>query len=314
MDLNNSQPLAIRNVDLVRVIAQQVGLALPDDDFTRPEFVPPDYENQWIADFDEVTYHTDFSAVNRGDAVQAGISAAHFKARRQRKELEESEPLRFGKLIHMLILEPQRFKDTFVFSPEFGDMRSPKNRDARDEWHASLNPESTVVTKEDMVTMFCMTKSIMRNELACELLMGAQFEMTGYYRDPITGLKCRFRADAWNPELGALVDLKSTQHASEKEFLWSAWKFRYDIQMAAYASGIEAIHGVKPETNAIIAVEKKAPYECVVHVANIDFMKRGHKDYRRGLDTISKSIETNEFPGYEKQACELALPGKAAYE
>lgn len=309
----SAQALVVKKADLVRVIAQQIGLILPDEDFTRPEFLPLDYQNQWLENFDEATYHADFSAVNRGEIVQAGISASHFKARRQQREFEESEPLRFGKLIHMLILEPKRLKETFVLSPDFGDMRSSKNRATRDEWKAALPAGATIVTQEDLVTMYCMAQSIMKNDLACQLLMGAQFEMTGYYRDPITGLKCRFRTDAWNPELTALVDLKSTVDASSKEFLWSAWKYRYDIQLAAYSSGVEVIHGVKPETNAIIAVEKNPPFTCVVHVANIDFMKRGLKDYRRGLDVIAKALETNEFAGHEG-VCELALPRKAAYE
>lgn len=314
IDGSGAKALVAKKTDLIRVFAQEVGLVLPDEDFTRPEFLPIDYQNQWLENFDENTYHSDFSAVNRGDIVQAGISANHFKARRQRGELEESEPLRFGKLIHMLILEPQRFKKTFVLSPEFGDMRSSKNRGARDAWKDSLEAGSTIVTREDLVVMFCMAKAIMKNDFACDLLIGSQFEMTGYYRDPVTGLKCRFRSDAWNPEIGALVDLKSTKDASEKEFLWSSWNYGYHTQMGAYSSGIEVIHKVKPDIHAIIAVEKVPPFECMVHLANKDFMKRGYKEYRRGLDTIAKALETNEFPGYDKSACELALPRKAQYE
>lgn len=306
--------LAIKKTDLIRTFAQQAGLTLPDDDFTKPEFVGSDFQATWTKDFDEATYHSDLSAVARGDIVQAVKTAKHFVARRQRRELEETEPLRFGRLIHMLILEPDRLKRSFVLMPDFGDMRSSKNRDLRDAWKASLDPGATIVTQEDMVKMFCMAQSIMRNDLACQLLEGAEFEMTGYYRDPLTGLKCRFRADAWNPSLGALIDLKSTQDASEKEFLWSAWKYRYDIQTGTYHSGIAEIHKVKPEINAIIAVESKAPWECVVQLANNEFMARGLKDYRKGLDTIAKAVETNEYPGYAQTACELGLPRKALYE
>lgn len=309
----DSKALAVKNTDLIRSFAQNAGLALPDDHFIKPEFVGADFQSLWLKEFDEQTYHSDLTAVARGDIVAAQKSAAHFKSRRQQLEMEESEPLRFGRLIHMLVLEPEKLKRQFVLMPDFGDMRSSKNRDTRDAWKASLDPSATICTQQDMVKLFCMAKSIMQNETACDLLFGAEFEMTGFYRDPVTGLKCRFRADAWNRDIGALIDLKSTQDASESEFMYSAWKYRYDIQLAKYSFGVEQLFS-KPETNALIVVESKAPWTCSVKIATKEFMARGLKDHRRGMDTIAEAITTNTYPSSSQPVCELALPRKAQYE
>lgn len=306
--------LVVRSTALIQQFAQSCGIALPDDEFEKPQFVPADFSPGWFPEFSEEFYHRDLTAVARGDIVMATKSTKHFRARRQAGALEETEPLRFGRLIHMLILEPEKLKRLFVLMPDFGDMRSSKNRDLRDAWKAALDPGAVIVTQEDMVKLFCMSRSVLANKLACDLLTGAQFEMTGYYRDPITGLKGRFKPDAWNPNLLALVDLKSTQDASDKEFLWSAWKFRYDIQLAGYGEGILGVHGVRPSSYAIIAVEKLPPWECVVHVASLDFIKRGLRDYRIGLDRIASAVMTNTYTGYGSDACELLLPNKAKYE
>ena len=75
-----------------------------------------------------------------------------------------------------------------------------------------------------------------------------------------TGLQCKCRPDWISADGGILVDLKTTEDASPREFQRSIAKWRYHVQAGWYMAGIEAAYGTRPSGFIFIAVEKKPPF------------------------------------------------------
>jgi exodeoxyribonuclease VIII len=301
--------VAVTAQSTLELLSEEMGF-MPSWGFQQPEFVGTDYKNQIIMGFNEASYHQDLTAVARGDVLKFLTSPQHMAARRREayQATSESDALRFGSAVHMLLLEPAKFKERFVLQPEFGDGRTKAAKDAKAAWLATCPEGSLALKADEMRNIFGITQSLARNRTALALFEGALCESTAYYRDPVTGLKCRVRPDIVNRQLSALVDLKTTMSADFSDFQRSMWNFRYDLQLAMYAAGIEAATGERPETLAIIAVEKEDPWSCVVFTLDEVARDRGTTDYRRGLDGIAKCVETNEWPGLPEESAPLSLP------
>lgn len=322
----------VKPTDMIRKIAFEIGIPLPDDAFQMPEFVSTDFKNEFSANVPEEKYHTDLSALSRSDVHAYLKTPAHVRARRQTVYTPQptSEALRFGRLVHCAILEPESFKDRFVIEPIFEgytkkgeltkSLQCQEVKEKKDAWLKNLHPGAIITSQEDMVHLFCMAKSILQNQIARRLFEGALFEMTGYYRDPVTGLKCRIRPDMINPDMMALIDLKTAKSAEIRQFENSGWNNRYDLQVAMYSSGIEVITSKLPKICAHIVVEKEPPYGCAVYTVKKEALDVGMKDYRKGLNGIAECVQTNNWPsyGYSAQdgmeiAMEAGLPRYVQY-
>lgn len=299
---------------IIQELAAKHGIALPtSDEFTLPVVVGEDFKGEIIPQLDEKTYHTDLSAVARGDIVAMLDSPAHVAARRQKPYEEQSmnDALRIGRLVHSMLLEPAKFKDAFAVMPDFGAMQSSKNRATRDAWLAELPSGTQVLKPDELPMLFGMARGLSRNQTAMDIFEGAIFEASVYYRDPVTGLKCRTRPDIINRGLGVLADLKTTRSADFSEFQRTAWTNRYDIQLSMYAESVFRVTGEMPTSYPIIAIEKEPPYSCVVFTLDADMKIRGASSYRSGLDRILECITEKKWDSFP-QLQNLVMPRWAA--
>jgi hypothetical protein len=84
--------------------------------------------------------------------------------------------------------------------------------------------------------------SAMLGHPAAALLLGisGEAETTHMWTDATTGLQCKCRPDWISEDGGILVDLKTTEDASPREFQRSIAKWRYHVQAGWYMAAIEA--------------------------------------------------------------------------
>lgn len=312
----------LTSTDLMTRLADQHGIRLLSNQWTRPEFVGPEFKGFFSNAISDLDYHTDHSAVARGDVLEALKSPAHVAARRQEpyEATSTNKVFRIGRAVHMLLLEPALFRKRFIIQPVF----SGKTLDGRDSaqskeaklakaaWQASLPASATVVTVDEMGMLFGMAQSIAANSTAIALVEGAICENAVFFREPVTGFKCRTKPDAINRQLSALIEVKTTvSDLSEFAFQKAVWDHRYDIQLAMQADGVKQVTGDLPETQAIIAMEKNPPYGCRVFELDSALRARGHLDYQRGLGVIAASVTSNEWPGYPETG-KITVPKFAA--
>jgi len=218
----------------------------------------------------------------------------------------DSKALHFGRAWHCHALEPYVFAKTYAFRPDFGDCRFKENKARRDAWEAE-HANHIVLDRAELDTIVRMTRALMSDDIARELLSGGVAEATVRWDDEETGLPCKLRADYYREDLATVVDLKSTVDASESAFGKSAASYRYHVQAAHYSAGFAAI-GKPLDSFLFIAVEKEPPYDMSIYYIDREGMQKGEERYRENMRTLAGALETGEFPGYPKGIRSLALP------
>lgn len=263
-----------------------------------PEFVGPDFINKWIENLVDSDYHSDKTAVSSSSLNLMRQSPSHYFSRWTAETKEEpNEALQIGKLVHTAILEGGRFHEKHLIQPDFGDMRSSANRAVRDKWLSELPKDAVVLTKDQMETVEGCVVALSKNDKALKILQNGVAEISGYWREPHTGLKCKIRPDFIRLKDNWLVDFKTSRDSSLRSFQRSVIDFGYDLQMAFYFDGIEKISGRAPEGAAWVVMEKTPPYDVSVYVLDGVTLEEGRRLYKYQIAKMAECLKNNYWPG-----------------
>jgi hypothetical protein len=274
-----------------------------------PHIVGEEFTPHWTLDLSNEEYHRDKSALSSSSLKKLLKSPKSFYSYATgEQEFKETDAMRLGTLFHMALLEPELFKKKYVLMPDFGDMRSPKNRQTRDEWKANQAPDAVILSEEEKTDIIGMINSVARHRDAARMLKNGQSEISGFFRDPTTGMKCKIRPDFFLEKDMALMDVKTTEDCSLEAFSRTLWSYRYDVQMAMYCEGIRMITGKAVVHPMYLVIERKPPYECAVYRCDEGLIARGMTDYLGCLDLLKNCLDTNKWPGYQSQIQDIALP------
>jgi len=104
-----------------------------------------------------------------------------------------------------------------------------------------------------------------------------------------------------------VIDLKSTEDASEAGFARSVATYRYHVQHAHYASAFQSL-GHELRAFLFVAVEKAAPFAANVMCLDADAEARGMELRDRYMEKLNLCLQTDTWPGYEPTIHRLALP------
>lgn len=247
--------------------------------------------NRIITDLTNQAYHADREAVSNSQLSRLIKSPSLIYA-----PVKQTPSLRWGTLVHAIILEADKFGETNAVMPEGLD--SGKGAKARVEEFEAANPGKEIVTHEEMVQLNSIRKAVFADPDA-SLLLGspARIEQSIFWEDKETGIKCRCRPDFWRND-NVVVDIKTTTDVSPWAFGASVWDWGYDRQAAFYSDGIEAVTGSAPEAFVFIAIEGKDEPNILIecHNAEQDVIQVGRTRYRKALQTLADCRRNNSFP------------------
>jgi hypothetical protein len=257
-----------------------------------------------------VYHQRELGVVSKSALDELDRSPAHYRAWVAGIEREPTPALRFGSALHMALLEPARFARTYAVLPDFGDLRSSKNREKRDAW-LSDRPGCVALSADDESRILGMLESVMAHPAASRLILEGQSEVTLSWTDPLSGLRCKSRADYWVKSRRLAVDIKSTLDASPKQFARDTYNYRYHLQDALYRAGF-AECGEPIEFFVILAVEKDAPYAVAVYTLDEDAVAKGYSAARQGIERLADCLKHDHWPSYSDGVETLSLPPWAA--
>lgn len=286
-----------------------------------------------IADF-ETGIHTDIPAevYHRRElgVASAGVlrrlaeqTPAHYRAWVDGADDDDTPAKAFGRAYHDRVLLPGLFAERYVGEPidaparPTDAMRNAKNPNQSsiervafwNDWDAR-NAGKVVLPAESFALIETMHAALMRDPYIAELFAEGDSEVTLRWNDEETGLCCKARADRWNRRMRFMVDLKSTEDASPREFGRSVVNYGYDITHAHYSEGAKAC-GEPIEQYLIVAQEKKAPYLAAVYELDTPAESRGYEIRHRSMATMAECLRSGIWPGYPRGAQPLSLPGWA---
>lgn len=274
------------------------------------EIVTDTYTPHWQLNLSNEAYHADKTAVSSTGLRRILKSPRAFHLG-QTTQTEETDALRFGSAVHLAILEPELFQQKYVIMPQFSGTGSVK---AKADWRLTLAAGSVILKEDEYNDLQEMINSVLRHTDACNILKNGKAEMSGYFYDPDTGIKCRIRPDFFVEGHMALMDVKTTQDVEASAFSRSIWTYRYDFQAAFYAEGIRLITGKPVQYPLFLAIEKKAPFECALYLADEGMMAKGLMDYRLAMTKLKECLQSQSWTGYQSKIQPIALPRWALNE
>jgi hypothetical protein len=220
--------------------------------------------------------------------------------------------LKIGTLIHMAILEPEKFDAMVRLLPD-GNKNSVEWKKAVVEQFSELEldsklkpnelekaiseayPSMEIMTQAEYNTCINMRDvaysslgSLLRREKMCEFVV--------LCKHISTGLNIKIRPDLYVPSLGYGVDLKTTEDASPYSFKWDIHKYSYHRSFALYSDVLRDLYDIKKYR--ILAFEKNAPYEYAFYNIDEELFLSGRKNYEDAMAKIAKAIDTNEWTSY----------------
>ena len=257
-------------------------------------------------------------------------SPAHYQAAKAEPQADTTS-LRFGRLVHMRLLEPDVFKATAYVRREkpkeperpadLADVnrKSKAGKELLDTWEASWRPAyaqslidwenegqgKELMSASEALVIENIAAVAEKNKLASAIFSRGDAEVSCYWTDEATGVLCKARADFMRD--GTIFDLKTCYNAQPREFRNAVAKYRYDLSAAFYIDGFETVAPVK--NFAWIAVESAAPHCIGFYAADAETLATGRSDYRRALETFAACEKSGEWPGYEQTFLNLSLAG-----
>jgi hypothetical protein len=270
-----------------------------------------------MATIDRPTYNK-IEAVNFSLLKLYMKSPAHFFEEWTRgqdaDELDkETKALRMGKAIHTYVLEPEKFKENYVYidfeerpvkenkTGGVADYRTKANREWRDlQVHHHVNMGRAVLNSKDEFDEICsMGTSIVTNKASASLLKECLNEQFIEWTDPDTGVKCKAIVDFANVKKRIYGDLKSMEDASPATFSGFLAKWSTYVQLAYYGDGLAAVHGVEFNTAFVVAIEKKPPFVCQPYYIDERAIEAGRVVYKSLLAMHKKCVESGVFGAYD---------------
>lgn len=261
-------------------------------------------------------YHADETAVSKTQLDDVERSPHIFFERHRaadRPPRAAPTPAMFaGTLAHCAILEPDAFDARYPCGPEV-DTRAAK---VWKDFAASLGAHQVGIKPSERAAAFAQAAAVRRVRPLAELLEQGHAEVSAYWRDAASGVRCRCRPD-WVHRSGGgviLVDVKTAGNADPREFGRSILNWNYHVQAAFYSDGYEAASGLSVHGFIFAACEKEWPYAAAACMLGEEDLEMGRRRYRRNLATIAECQRTGEWPGWGDNVHLLQLPAWAPKE
>lgn len=279
---------------------------LPEFDVKKPD------ELRYDESFE--SYLSDKTCISSSGLKKILESPLHFlwsAVEQQEEDGDEPAHFRFGRAVHMAILEPGRFRESYIVQPDFGAMQSIKNREKRDAWKNGLPADATILKQNELDDLQNMIESLMAHPQAANFFRTGKPEVTGRFTHKETGIRCRIRPDyiSYTPDGGLYIfDIKTTRMDNKALFASDAAKRKYHLQLAFYRYGMAQITGKPPEAVALVAMEKTPPYSVWVYWLTDEDLDIGMAWNEEALRNLKRSMTTGKWPGPQSSGEMLELP------
>ena len=249
--------------------------------------------------------------------------------------VEETEAMKLGTLIHLLILEPHRFSDEYAVMPKV-DGRTKEGKAAKAAFELQANGKIVVDQEQYDTALKCveafnnnetarlMTSGTPELKLFSEMVVEYDEELVIYDEDgKPTNVKfddngntigilvpTRGMLDWYDEESGLIVDLKTTQTFGDK-FVKECGDRGYVIQAAFYYDLLRSLG--KPVNGFVfIGLQTKGRHKITITQVGTPEIENGRDFYQVGID-IWLDIKANPEK-YKKQLCRNPADGSIVFE
>lgn len=255
----------------------------------------------WYPNLDPAIYYAS-TAIGSGDLKRAARSLAHMR----RASRKDTPALAFGRAYHCAVLEPADFQSRYLVAPDI-DRRSNAGKMAWAQWQREAAGRE-VISQESMDAITAMAAAA-REHAAVRWLSSdhlAERELSGFWIDPTTGVRCRMRLDHMRSD-NIVSDLKTAKDASPEEFGKAIVRYGYHVQEAHYRAGCEAL-GRPVRAWVFVAQESEEPYAVATYSIPPECLQLGVDERNRTLAKIAEAQAADRWPAYGEDILTPIIP------
>lgn len=257
----------------------------------------------------DVEYHADHSSLSSSGArTIVFASPAQFRHEQlhgaQRKtEYDE------GHAAHLYVLGDGAELEVF---DEFKSWQSDKAKAAAAA--ARVAGRVPLLRKQDD-TARAMAKVVRNHELASTLFSDGEAELSGWWTDPETGARLRFRLDYLRVINGrmVIVDYKTSKGAGRAAFAKAAGEYGYYLQTPFYVEGVRALELADDPAFLFVTQCKTPPYEVTVVELDAEDIERGRQLNRLAIRTWAECMATGQWPDGSDRVHTVSVPPYIRY-
>lgn len=220
-------------------------------------------------------------------------------------EHPQTRSMAFGSLIHTAVLEPDQLDHRYQAS----QLRAfnENHRAYQAEQAQALGRE--LVKQADLDDARRIADAVHAHPVASALLTPHLIvERSFAWNDPATSTLCRGRADAIEPNMRVMVDLKSTEDAGPDAFARACLNYRYHWQVPMYSDGMLEADGWMPDAFIFLAVEKARPHLVGCYELDKRSILLGRRDIAHWLPRYARSLASEEWRGHAQHIQTISLP------
>jgi exodeoxyribonuclease VIII len=224
-----------------------------------------------------------------------------------KKEMETTPAMLFGKVSHKLALEREKFSQEFAICPSV-DRRTKEGKATWEEFN--LRSDGKTVIKEEMYDeAMLLADSLHRNTDVTSLIRHGISEQECFWeRENDFGvIKCKAKFDYCRD--GLLIDYKTSTCAAEDDFTKSLATYGYHRQAAWYMDAVERTTGQRPQAFVLIVQEKDLPEAISIYAVDDYALQIGHEENEAALRCITKRLNTGDWTAYHSGIKAITLPG-----
>jgi len=228
-----------------------------------------------------------------------------------------------GTALHLMVLEPVRASRLIIVRPDLpGNTTAGKaSRKTAQDRADLVGPEAVILTATQHDEVASWASALRDDARLASWLDDSTFqaEASLLWRDAMTGMLCRGRADgivrpanrARKDRPVIIIDIKTATDASPEGFGRAAANLRYHAQGAFYADGYEAITG--DAASFVFVVVEKSTRAVATYYLDGDDIEAGRARYQAPLlawATYQAALEAGEQPPtyYDPRPQRIALP------
>ena len=211
--------------------------------------------------------------------------------------------MRFGTLVHALVLTPATFGDEFVLADSIN-----RRTNAGKAEHAALAATGKqIVTAKEYRAALEIVKAIRRHPVAGTLFNAGEPEkILTVAREPHR-LPLKGRLDWLNPQ-PAIVELKTATDASPAGFLRAVYRHGYHLSAAYYRMLVGRTTGT-PEAaipHTFVVAETKYPYAVAVYPSSERLLAEGRDLWETALARFDECWINDDWPSYPVESLDPA--------
>lgn len=221
----------------------------------------------------------------------------------------ENASMFLGSVFHCMILEPDKFKDRYVYDHDYPniDRRTKDGKLAYDKLQKEIGTRE-VISVKDYVVLDQMEASFHSDSSTLKFYNAYKKELSAYWVENFQDqeIPCRARFDMLTED-DIIADIKTTQDATPEEFSHNIYKYMYHISAAWYCRGFERVTGRAPKGFVFIACSTKPPYSTYVYQLDEGSIDVASRRIDKALSTYIECKKTDLWPK-KKYPTMIGLP------